>query len=124
MREIEFRAKHTWDGSFVYGYLGYKANDGKYIINNGKEVNYFVDPETIGQYTGLKDKNGTKIYEGDIAKFKFKGKWVIGQIIYEYCRFAILSKGVGYSITNIFLYKNVDCEIIGNIYDNPELLEG
>ena len=81
-----------------------------------------VDKETVGQYTGLKDKNGKEIYEGDIVKVFTSKKWRIGIIIYEHSGFTIdvtNNKELKYGRTSII--ENLT-EVIGNIYDNPELL--
>ena len=73
--------------------------------------------ETIGQYTGLTDKNGKKIFEGDIVK----GWDVIFTVVFdEYCRWMIVAGEGHYLLAR----DNEDVEVIGNIHDNPELLKG
>ena len=129
MREILFRGKWKNSGEWVYGNLFNpdKADTptqiciGTYIVRTC----YEVDPETVGQYTGLTDKNGRKIFEGDIIKCK-----VHDMDGYRVRRGVVEYHDVGF-IMNLepnswYDQKNIpfDCEIIGNIYDNPELLKG
>ena len=132
MREIEFRAKTLSeitngnlkkDGTWVYGY--YRDRIGCPTISEfsfayADYIDYEVDVKTLGQYTGLKDKNGTKIFEGDIVnmlnitdypmQIKWNKKWA---------RF-IFYNLVDKTEMNLFTEQ---CEVIGNIYDNPELIK-
>lgn len=127
MREILFRGKRTGNGEWVEGNYFIEEQDiGDGIIwrdvpviqqQYGDHFNCFeIDPATIGQYTGLVDKNGKKIFEGDIVKQRNE----IGTIYYErnYCTFAIVLK----RNADLFQHIKYKCEIIGNIHDNPELL--
>lgn len=135
MREMLFRGKRIDDGKWVYGfYCHYDdiedngKDDCDYIVkkHNGEYFPFVkVIPETVGQYTGLTDKNGKKIFEGDIVKFyeHYSTYWDIGYILYKNEKAKFLyytpnSSMVGYSIDNTCIF-----EVIGNIYDNPELLE-
>lgn len=134
MREIEFRGKALEDddyfkikaGQWLYGNLSIdKLQNQVAIEDTSKEdislIN--IDPETVGQYTGRYDKNGTKIFEGDIIKtyiirFSTGEKWEHYHIVMydeEGCinPFCRGDRGV----------NPKGCEVIGNIYDNPELLE-
>ena len=124
MREILFKGKHK-DGEWSYG-IPIQHIDGDYQIISGKSGAMClttVISNTIGQYTGLTDKNGTKIFEGDILQFTnndneqtnyevlwFANKWVVLQ-----CEMTVADD------LDLFFVKH--CVVIGNIYDNPELLE-
>lgn len=120
MREILFRAKRVDNGEWAYGDLWHN-NSETMIIDQPATIEYDVIPETIGQYTGLCDKNGKKIFEGDIVK----GGWnTIFKIYFDDCYLQFRAK------IKSGLHREIDyygdskrLEIIGNIYDNPELLE-
>ena len=138
MREIKFKAK-TCNSEWVEGLLAHK--DDKWYISNkaGMPFAFEVRPETICQYTGLTDKRGNKIWENDIVCFQFDNdscpfpnkdtKKRIGRIFFSDYRasFSITMGRKGSKSMNNDLYKYVQCgnrvEVIGNKFDNPELLE-
>ena len=119
-REVErmkdrylFKTK-TCNGEWVAGFLHCK--DDKWYISNkaGSPFAYEVRPDTICQCTGLRDKNGKLIWENDIMKYQWDGKTRIDVVKYEPPLFTY-SKAVRWDL-------GAD-EVIGNIFDNPELLE-
>lgn len=126
MRKILFRGK-TVKEQWAYGLLAHIGN-AWYISNKaGVATAYEVIPSTVGQYTGLKDKNGTKIFEGDILKYKLyvNGEITDDKMAVSYCEYT-----AGYSpFSSAYSCDGCCCgvaieetEVIGNIHDNPELL--
>lgn len=134
MREILFRGKRIDNGEWVEGYYGTnpewdrKTYGERHWINSCKNaLLYDVDPDTVGQYTGLTDKSGEKIFEGDVLQRSYMcGKKVMmGAIIAEYWNCSCCDGVFGFGIDgDVDLRDHEDCEIIGNIHDNPELVEG
>lgn len=130
-REILFRAKHIHeipgnghlDGTWVHGYL----SDKNYIYDKSLDGEFLVDENTICQYTGLTDKNGKKIFEGDILryadeiilktvwndrKYGFAAQCVKGSVLLKDCKWGLWE------------FESDEAEVVGNIFDNPELLKG
>lgn len=114
-REILFRGKEKTNGEWVFGHFYESRGNGKNVYRIYKWQtfkHYTVDPETVGQYTGLTDRNGTKIFEGDIVL------WcgIKGIVVWEGHKFYVKSN-------LLWDFSDDDCiEVIGNIHDNAELL--
>ena len=134
MREILFRGRSMAQGSeWLYGdVLLYENSAQIWETIEGRKHNSVVSIRTIGQFTGLTDKNGKRIFEGDIGRYKqtdgakYKGNPImcIGKVVYNAttASFAVDSiDEIGAKNYDYFPIK--DFEIIGNIHDNPELLE-
>lgn len=138
MREILFRGKRVDNGEWVCGYLIQdtevygKEDRHSYIVNHkhpsgcfGSDIYIEVIPETVGQYTGLTDKNGTKIFEGDIVTGLFLYSLPVnGLVSFQDGSFGLIWHFGDVEKFNPFTSMcNVIYEVIGNIHDNPELLE-
>lgn len=135
MREIKFRIYFEDEEPFTANPISIEdllhedwiefENEDNTVSLPLKDFRFFHEKNKnykIMQYTGLHDKNGKEIYEGDIVKAKHRGYIGIGQVQYdnEYCDYKIyINENKDY----VPLWKSVDLEVIGNIYENPELLE-
>ena len=130
-RTIKFRGKRIDNGEWVYGSLDLTDNSAAIswdrTDNDGDTVPWFanVDPDTVGQFTGLLDKNGKEIYEGDIVRYydDIEDELVSSHVIYhkEYCSFCAAPTKLCGDYVGITSYWQF--EVIGNIHDNPELLK-
>lgn len=122
MREILFRGKSLKDNEWTEGYYcrySWTEKEKDYIIPDYASALYGVevDSNTIGQYTGLTDKNDVKIFEGDIVEYE--GKRYSINYLPHYARFSAVKPN---TVFCVFAYQRG--EVIGNIYDNPELIGG
>ena len=126
MRDILFKAK-TCNDEWVQGLLAHKDN--KWYISNkaGMPFAFEVRPETIGQYTGLKDKNDKKIFEGDLIILMDRWYCAVEYDV-ENARFILNGEYVKnededeVTHSSFAPYYQNEIEVIGNIFDNPELL--
>lgn len=131
MREILFRGKRKDNGEWVYGNYAVTDNNGKqHFIFQNKAFEFEVDSETVGQYTGITDDNGRKIFEGDILDITNDDPDYnyITKCYLDCETLCVDVQGQDYDYTSIgfaieiWEYECDQVEIIGNIYDNPELL--
>lgn len=133
MREILFRGRRSWgnkdwvEGDLLHGYSNHVSITKRLM---GIET-WQVEPETVGQYTGLCDKNGKKIFEGDIVQYELHGIRNRAVIKYGAPKEDSFCYGWYFDDNNgntAFLLckswiKDYNCQVIGNIHDNPELLK-
>ena len=135
MREILFHGKRADNGEWVEGdllqikYYNKPIIECKIMPQTPVSSAYPVLPETIGQFTGLTDKNGVRIFEGDICRFKRFNDVHVGKIIFNETTASFVMKyqsivgAYGEKATHKMLLSVCDdIEIIGNIHDDPELL--
>ena len=140
MKEILFRGKRVDNGEWVFwnafGYITTQNGKQRPLVEKTKNsVRFYTDinrikirKESVGQYTGLTDKNGKKIFEGDICKTYFESytrRWEEVGVVTEFCGAFGIESADGKHF-RAFINKSIytrSHEVIGNIYDNPELLQ-
>lgn len=136
IREIKFRGKRVDNDEWVYGYLAVYTDGSCYITTKiernitryakGKPsyiiscIEYEVDPKTVGQYTGVTDKDKNKIFEGDLYR---SDSGYIFEVVYLESEACFVGVPVKEPESWVFLEDVADMERVGNKWDNPELLE-
>lgn len=124
MREILFRGKRIDNDEWTEGYLFKQWNRTFLLWGMTGDIPNMIEviPETVGQYTGLTDKNGKKVFEGDVVEYAGS----CGEIVFAECRGSFLSREKDMYcewLSTLPRYGTGIMEIIGNIYDNKDLLE-
>ena len=129
MRETLFRGKRIDDDKWTYGYL-FKCWGRCYLLwgmNGDNPIKEEVYPETVGQYTGLTDKNGTKIFEGDIIECDVFGATVTVEhrkylVVFENGTY-VGQWSIGEHKFSTYMHETWGRNVVGNKWDNSELLE-
>ena len=144
MRDVKFRAKRVDDGQWVYGsYLAHK--ECVEYVGNGRQapVKHLilhdgfaacslrlsvecceVDPATVGEFSGVYDKHGTPIYEGDIVRKRTYQGIKPCVVMFSFGCFHCGFGGGSSTASHPYLLDDKNIEVIGNVHDNPELLDG
>lgn len=144
-RTTKYRGRCANTGEWIYGDLIHDCNGKTFIsvtgysaLGTGFNCKYSVDPDTVGQFTGLHDKNGREIYEGDIVWEYITSQIVCSRVVRYYNAAFIADSFIKggetsaqnygyvherYQTLKYFVDTNIKLEVIGNIHDNPELLK-
>lgn len=119
MREFLFRGKSTDFGDWLSGYIRQYENGKVTICDVENKRLWFVDPSTVGEFTSLTDKNGKKIFEGDIVR---NGDYTMIVVWCDFHAAFMLAFCVDGDYFEAISNSHIYLEVIGNIHDNPELL--
>lgn len=121
MREIKFRGKDVFTGKWAYGDLVHnKKITATDLVDRTMVGGYEVDPDTVGQFTGLCDCEGNEIFEGDIVKSESAG--FCGVVKYTDTAYTIFLGEMNGAL--LISLQTCALEVIGNMFDTPELLKG
>ena len=137
MKEILFRGKRIDNGEWIEGYyvktVDYLTDSAVHLIIELPSAfyprgeiagEYEINSSTVGQYTGLTDKNGKKIFEGDIVEFRTSLKKYYAKVYYKKGMWSLYIKGFNDRyMLSVAVENDYSVKVIGNIHDNPELLE-
>ena len=134
-REIKYRAKRKDTGAFIYGWY-VECPFGRWpvtpaiidseLARSGHYEPVEIDAETLGQYTGLRDKNGKEIYEGDIVRqrrLSCKDGKIVDYLV-GFNHYMFTAKDKEHEISLCSIVPCAELEVIGNVHENHELLEG
>lgn len=121
MREIEYRGWDSHNKRWVYGLPIMDVRGHSRIQYDHVRYSIIVDPNSLGEYAGLKDKNDKKIYEGDIIKAEFSYATWRGYVYFDKGNFELVDSDKNGQYLALSVLSNI--EIIGNIHENPELLK-
>lgn len=124
MREIKFRGYSHEHESWIYGDLLQYSDGEVYIMehSDGESLSYRVEPKSVGQCTGLKDKNGKEIYEGDIVRHRGYYGMKTSVVAFSNACFNV-GRHQGSSTKDTPMLITANFEVVGNIHDNPELIK-
>ena len=117
MREILFRGKRMGDNEWVYGLLARYGDNTSNIVESKFELLVPVETKTVGQWAGLCDKNGVKVFEGDVVKVKDALNWGTSGTFIGSVGFGDASFRIETDTSTHYRWQDYDCEVVGTIFD-------